>query len=400
MSISLRALLLLGLLLLPLTVVAETLRGQVHWQGQRQIKEKVLVEKGATLSIAPGSQLEFVGGSLEVAGTLIANNVSFLGRDWSGLVLNRVAANTRLQGSRFSGAKVAILINGGAPQLEGLLLENNQVGVELKQQSRALVRDCQFRNNAKVGLFVKEGSTATISGNRFLDNRRFGAYIYRANPALFADNRFEGNGTALMIAYFGSNGLVSDNDFTANQVAIHVDRSAKPHLQGNRLQKNGIGIKLQRRSDPAVQGNLLQANKLGILVSFSSYPQISGNDFIDNQLALQLEHQSSAWERANGAASREQQRTGRGAFGSKAPQVVTEQLPQMKTLDGTVAAGGNWWGVAAAAELDKTGASGNLSFIHDGHDQANFQDGGKDYPLDQVRYHPAASGPQFPEGQQ
>lgn len=389
-------LVLLFFFLRPLTVSAETLSGEVHWQGQRQIAERVLIEKGATLIIAPGSQLDFTGGSLEVAGALIAEQVRFSGKDWPGLVLNRTGSDTRLRNSRISGAMIGLLIIGGSPQLQGLILEDNEVGIELKQQSRAQVLDCQFRNNNKVGLFVKDGSIAEISGNHFISNGSFGAYIYRANPAKFNGNRFERQETGLMIAFHGSKPIISGNDFIANRIGIYVDRAAKPQLLDNRLRENGVAIKLQRRVDPLVKGNLLQNNELGMLISYSSYPQIVGNDFLENGLELRLEHQSSTWERANGAVSREQQRIGRGAFGTKAQIVAGEQLLRAEQLDGTVDARGNWWG-SATGRLEKLVAGGNPDFIHDGQDQPSFQDGGKDYPLDRVRFLPAAQRPQFVE---
>lgn len=389
-------LLVLFFCLLPCSVFAQTLRGEVAWQGQRQISEKVLVEKGATLKIAPGSLLEFVGGSLEVAGTLIAEGVRFSGKDWSGLVLTRTGRDSRLQNCHISGAKTGLQVVGGSPVLQELVLENNQVGIELKQQSRAQVADNQFRNNSKVGLFVKEESIADITGNRFVGGGHFGAYIYRANPASFTGNRFEGYETGLMIAFHGSKPKITGNDFFANQIAIHVDRAANPQLLNNRLQDNGIGIKLQRRADPLVKGNLLQNNELGMLISYSSYPQITGNDFIENGLALRLEHQSSIWERANGAASREQERGRQGAFGTKAPLVAGEQFQRREKLDGTVDARGNWWG-ADTELLKRLGADGNPSLFHDGLDQPSFRTAGKDYPLDQVKFYPVAEKAQFIE---
>jgi parallel beta-helix repeat protein len=393
-------LLLLLLLLLPGPLAAEVLTGEVHWSGQRQISEKVLVEKGARLTIAPGSRLEFIGGSLEVSGTLVAEQVEFYGGDWPGIILSRTDASTRLKDCRISGAKTGIFVAGGNPQLEKLQLINNQVGIELKQQSRALIRDSLFQGNTKVGLFIKEGSAPVVTGNQFVDNGRYGAYIFRSLPQAFSRNRFERNDTGLMIAYFGSDPLINDNQFVGNQLGIHADRSAKPQLQGNRLQENQIGIKLQRRADARVEGNLLQGNQQGIAVLYSSYPQIVGNDFLDNKLAVYLEHQSSTWEQANGAERRQQEEASRGAFGSKPRQAVTEEQRRPAALDGSVDARSNWWGAQAGAEINRLGADANLSFIHDSHDQPTFSEAGRDYPLDRVRFFPAAEQSQFAESVQ
>jgi parallel beta-helix repeat protein len=385
------------LLLQPISVTAQTLTGEVHWDGQRQISEKLLVENGATLILAAGTELTFTTGSLEVAGTLIAEQVSFSGDNWSGIILTRNSSSTRLTDCVISGAETGIFIAGGSPQLQRLTLKNNQIGIELKQQSRATIRDSRFQNNSKVGLFIKEGSVPVVTGNRFNDNGRYGAYIFRSVPETFSKNSFTKNATGLMIAYFGSNPLIDANKFTGNQVGIHVDRSAKPQLQGNRLQNNQIGIKLQRRADAQVVGNLLQENQQGLAVLYSSYPQVSGNDFISNQLAIYLEHQSSVWDQANGAERRQQSAAARSAFGGKNRLDVSEVQRRPEKLDGIVDARNNWWGKAQMVEIEQQGENGNLSFIHDSHDQPTFSEGDKLYPLDRVRFFPAAKQSQFAE---
>ncbi|WP_303720200.1 right-handed parallel beta-helix repeat-containing protein [Malonomonas rubra] len=383
--------------LLPTLATSAVISEDTEWSGSRQVRETVRVEKGATLVIAPGSQLEFIDGHLEVSGTLVADRANFSGANWQGLVLNHNSSETKISDSKITGAQTGILITGGAPQLTGVVLENNQVGIELKQQAKATLDNCSFRNNGKVGLFVKEGSNAIVSNNLFTGNGKFGSYIYRANPERFANNRFTNNEVGLMIAYLGSQPTIEKNQFRDNRIAIHVDRAATPQLLGNLLEANDIGIKLQRRADPLVKGNRLQKNKLGMLICYSSYPQIVGNDFLDNQLALQLEHQSTSWERANGAASREQERIAHGAFGSKKQPVVDTSAQRLKKLDGTIDARNNWWGATESQQIASTGTDGNLPFIHDGLDQPLFHDAGKDYPLDRVRFYPAAQQPQFAE---
>lgn len=368
---------------------ALTLGADTRWSGELRFTEPVSVPAGVVLEIAPGTRVHFAGGGLEVAGRLVATQASLDGEKWAGLTLKGCDERTVLKDVSVRGAKTGILVQGGAPRIEGAVLEGNEVGLELRGKAAGSVRDSVFRHNRKVGLFVKDDSTAQVSGCRFDSQGKYGAYIYRARPGRFAQNRFERNPVGLMVAYFGSDPLIEGNLFVGNQTAIEVDRAALPELRGNRLEGNTVGLFLQRRADPLVTGNRFAGNQLAIKLAFSSYPRITGNDFTGNALALRLEFQSSAWERAEGAAARAAEVAAVGAFGSgQGAKSVTEAERRPALLDGTVDARGNWWGTEGTAELTRLGEAGNPSFVHDGRDQPTFLEKGRSYPLDTVRFAP------------
>ena len=318
-----RSLLILTLLLVPLQAGAVTLKGTVYWRGTLSQSETVRVEPGATLIIEPGTTVTFSKGGLEVAGRLTAAGATLKGRDWPGVTLKGTGRDTHLRDTTIEGAATGILVLGGEPQLEGLILRGNQVGMELRQKTAAVVSRCRFRQNARVGLFLKDGATPVVTGNHFENNGKYGAYLFRAEPREFSGNTFLGNATGLMISHFGSNPAVRGNRFENNGTAIQVDRAARPQLSGNTLLDNETGMHLSRRSDPGITGNLLRGNRTGIHIAFSSYPRIQGNDLGGNQTSLVLEHQSSAWELANGAAAR-QAEAAHSAFGSSPRQTVSE----------------------------------------------------------------------------
>lgn len=380
------------------TAHALTIAHDTRWSGTLHFAEQVLVPAGVTLEIAPGTQVRFSAGGLEVAGRLLAEEAVFTGDGWSGLSLKGCDARTRLRGVTVRGAATGLLVQGGTPAIEGALFEGNEVGVELRGKTAATLNDSLFRGNRKVGLFVKDDSVAQVTGCRFEKQGKYGAYIYRANPARFAGNRFGNNPTGLMIAYFGSDPLIEGNDFIDNRTAVEVDRAARPVLRGNRLQRNEVGIFLQRRADPHITGNLLRDNQVAVKLAFSSYPRIDGNDFTGNALALKLEFQSSAWEREQGAAARAGEVAAAGAFGGgQGAKTVTESERRPELLDGTVDARNNWWGEAGNLELARLGEAGNPSFIHDGRDQPTFIEKGKPYPLDTVNFAPWSGTPNLRE---
>ena len=364
---------------------AQVIERDSHWQGKLTFTEKVLVPAGVTLTVASGSHVVFYGG-LEVSGRLIAEQAEFSGDNWNGVTLRNCDATTRLRDVTIRGAKTGLLVQGGAPQLEQLTLQGNQVGLELRGKTAGALSSSRFIDNIKVGLFVKDESTTRITDSLFRGTSKYGAYIYRSKPAQFSGNRFEQNGTGLMIAYHGTDPLVENNLFIDNETAIQVDRAARPVLRGNRLNANRTGLYLYRRSDPAVQANRFTGNQVAILIAYSSYPRIEENDFVDNPVAIKLEYQSSNWEQTKGAAARSDELASQTAFGGQGMRTVSEEQRQARQLDGVINAGNNWWGEAGTAELEQSGISGNPSFIHDGKDQPTFREGDKDYPLDRVDF--------------
>ncbi len=389
-----RFFLLLFLVFLPSLVSARVIDAVERWSGKVQVDEPLRVEKGGQLIIAPGTRVVLSAG-IEVVGQLQATDAEFSGVNWPGLVLKGTSTRTWLKNCRISGAQTGISVMGGQPQLQGLVLENNRIGIELRQKSKALVESSVFRANTRVGLFVKDEAEATVQNNSFTHQGKFGAYIYRAQPKVFSGNRFIDNPVGLMISHYGSNPLISQNLFQNNKIGLKVDRTARPQVTTNRFIKNQVGIKLYRRSDPAIELNRFVKNRQAIHVSFSSYPQIRHNDFADNPQAVVLEYQSSLWEQQKGAAARQAQIVSRGAFAGQKQNQVTEDQRRARNLDGTVDARQNWWGEKATLELKSKSlsADANLSWIADGLDQPFFNEAGEQYPLDRVRWSPFGQQP-------
>lgn len=388
-----RGLFIMLMLLWSLPAAALVVDKDTLWSGEQSFTDDVRVTVGVTLTVAPGSIVRFNGARLEISGRLLAEGAEFSGESWQGLMLKGSAAGTRLSDCVIKGAKTGLFVQGGAPQLEKLTLSGNDVGIELRGKAAGKVADCRFINNHKVGLFIKDDSTTDVVDCRFEGNGRYGAYLYHALPQTFQGNVFIDNAIALMIAYHGSDPQVSNNRFEQNEIAIQVDRAARPVIRGNLLRGNQTGIHAYRRSDPLVTGNRIEENDIGLLVSYSSYPQIEGNDFVANKMAIRLEFQSSAWEATRGAEARAGEASARSAFAGQGMRNVTEDDRRARSLDGTVNARGNWWGVAGTDELRTIGAAGNPSFIHDGRDQVTFVDAGEKFPLDKVIHVPWSDVP-------
>jgi nitrous oxidase accessory protein NosD len=377
-----------ALLLMASPVVAKSLTGEVSWQGKVEFSESVRVEPGATLTVEPGARIVFTNGGLEVAGTLVAQDCRFEGDDWKGISLKSNSAATQLQNVTISGAKTGIFIGGGSPVLEKVTVRGNDIGIELKQKSRATLKDCRFEGNRKVGLFIKDDSTPTVTGGTFVDSGRYGAYLHRSKPASFSGHVFERNKVGLAVSHVGSNPLITDSVFRDNPLGVLVDRAALPELRGNRWEKNEVGLKVHRRSDPLVSGNQFEGNELAVLVSFSSYPRIERNAFESNGMALKLEFQSATWEKQRGEKARAAEVARQGAFGGQDSTQVDTSRRRVSELTDRVDARNNWWGVAGTHELQKVEGACNPSFIDDGRDRPQFEEEGEMYPLDKVDFAP------------
>jgi parallel beta-helix repeat protein len=386
-------------LLIALTVffatpaVALVVEQDTVWDGQHSFSEDVQVLAGATLTVLPGSRLHFSGARLDVSGRLVAEGAEFSGENWEGLRLKGVDNSTRIKDCVIKGAATGLFVQGGAPQLEGMTLSANKVGMEVRGKAAGKVTNCRFTGNLKVGLFIKDDSTTSVVGCRFEGNLRYGAYLYHARPQMFQGNKFVNNDTGLMIAYHGTDPEVLDNQFEKNTIAVQVDRAARPVLRGNLLLGNQTGFYIYRRSDPLLTGNRIEGNGIGLLIAYSSYPEVESNDFLNNEMAVKLEFQSSSWEAKRGADARAGETSARSAFAGQGMRSVSEEDRRAKRLDGMVNAGNNWWGREGTLELASIGPDGNPSFIHDGRDQTTFVDEGEEYPLDKVAHSPWRKDP-------
>ncbi|GAB4178083.1 MAG: hypothetical protein Tsb0017_17690 [Geothermobacteraceae bacterium] len=381
---------LLTILFLLLTLVparALVLDRDTVWRGELSFSEPVEVPAGVTLRVEPGSRIRFQGSGLTVLGRVHAREAEFSGAAWTGLVLRGVGVDSLLADCRVSGAATGVRVESGAPRLEGLTVENNRIGIELVRKTDATVSGCRLLRNSRVGLMLKDGATAGVVDCTFEANGRYGAYIYKSKPRRFAGNTFRDEKVALMLSHYGSDPVIEGNCLTGNDTGVMVDRAARPRLVGNEISGNRVGLHCYRRSDPQVAGNRIRDNEIGVLVAYSSYPVLHGNDLADNRLAIRLEYQSIAWERQKGEAARRQEST-RGAFGSRPRQTVGESERRAAVREGFIDARDNWWGDEATRRLVDLGADGNPDFIHDGRDQATFEEGGQNWPLDRVRFAP------------
>lgn len=283
-----------ALILLPASSAALALdaepqmTGEVRWSAADSpviVQGEVEVEASGTLIIDPGVEVRLgqkarllVQGRLDARGTK-EKPISFIAGDpagpWTSVVLTRedgalsLDPESHLEWCRFSGARQALVLDQVSPQVRNCTFTDNKTDPSFAPEggaalyitggSRALIRDCIFRNN--------ETQPIAYGG---------AVYVKEADPTL-QDNLFEGN-----LAVYGG-GLATDrmagpivgNTFKNNEATLSEGGgvsliSTCSAFLGNRVISNkaagdGAGVHVcvtcDPHANPSIMDNEITGNK-------------------------------------------------------------------------------------------------------------------------------------------
>lgn len=193
--------------------------GHVHWEGEVRIQGKVVIEKGAVLTIAPGTRVLFMpyvdpnpdrkrgphelrGSKLLVHGQLIARGTAFEpivfsyydpnapAGSWGGIKVQD-AEEVYFYNCVFRQAMNAIHSCRSWVAIEYSRFEDNQVGI--------------LFHNAR--LFIERN---------LISNNETGIYYLSGTPVI-AQNRIVSNDNGLVIADASEDYLIKDNSFLMNR---------------------------------------------------------------------------------------------------------------------------------------------------------------------------------------
>ncbi|MBE0504050.1 MAG: right-handed parallel beta-helix repeat-containing protein [Desulfuromonadales bacterium] len=433
-------------LFLAAPALAAPIKSNTTWSGTVTLKEMISVEKGATLTLAPGTIVRAsspeagiaVSGTIKVNGSAAAPIVLSGAKGWKGIMLNETgAAPHRVSHARFSDAENGIslmagqidirhsefrncdtgvkLVREGKLLLEDSLFEKNGVGVANEMKSVVTIQRNRFISQSKSAIIASHGSSGAIekntfekneqaiglmqtypgklSQNRFLNNK-VGIYCNQTqNTPQILDSTFEGNEIAVVNFSF-SYPAIENSTFLNNGTAIRNDQFGSPKVSRNLLRGNKLAIYNYRKSNPVIEYNLIDANDKALYCDFSSYPVVKNNNFTNNKMGVELGiYQSADWEKRSGSRTIVQKeaesRNSKNPLLSKAPT----------TFKDFVDVSGNWWGNDTKALI--ANPKGNHPFYYDRKDKARVTyDGfGPDsYLLDEIRYHPWLSAAVAPIG--
>ncbi len=439
--LSLLACLLLSPAAAPALEVPANIKGRTTWQGEVVLRQTVTVEKGAVLTIAPGTTVKplaaeaklVVHGSLQVKGTPQANVVFAGPAGWQGIEFFQADPGSRLEHARFDKAQVAIggieagfalrnctfrncdaavkLLREASPTIEECLFVGNTIGIDNEMKSSVTVRRNRFlehkttailashnsvgaiegntfeRNKQGIGLIQKYPDRVT--GNRFVDNE-VGIYCNQTqNTPQIKGNTFEKNKIALVNFSFAYP-QVEENIFVGNETAIRNDQYGSPQVAHNLFRANKTALYNYRKSNPVVEQNLVEKNDLALFCDFSSYPRVKNNNFLGNRMGVELGiYQSADWEKRVGSKGIVQE----AAAERQSQNPLLAQAPT--EFRDIVDVSGNWWG-DDTQRLAAAGKDANLPFFFDRKDKPKvvYEGYGQEsYILDRIVYSPWLAAP-------
>ncbi len=223
----------------PLTISADT-----EWHGNYQVGADITVASGATLTILPGSNIEFshvkedptrftINGDLIADGlpdakiTFTSSETTPGKEDWYAIMLNfSVNDNiTILDNCVVEYSKYGIWMSGASPDISNNIVRHNTYGMQ-----------------------ARSSSNPDITSNRFSHNN-YGTYNYLSSPK-YTDNLIDSNSTR----------------------GMYHNGTSTPWMYNNTIQRNtGFGVYMYNHAD--VQFGHLGADDRGLneIINNSSY---------------------------------------------------------------------------------------------------------------------------------
>lgn len=203
------------ILLPPVASHAVTLDKNTVWQGEVKVSEDILVPKGITLTIKPGTTVrvavaestktdpEYISplteitirGALKVEGTRKAP-VEFIGEDnrtgnWAGIIIDRGKADMNF--FRIKNAETAIYSLDGNLQMNGAILQDNRYGLVLQGIKSDTVQENSLITGNDYGVFTLQGARLATKSSKLVGNRKKDSYSAtakeRPSPAGFTAPR-------------------------------------------------------------------------------------------------------------------------------------------------------------------------------------------------------------------
>lgn len=175
------------------------------WQGEVKVSDDVLVPKGVTLTIRPGTIVKVVAaestktdpeylsplteitirGTLKVEGTVKAP-VVFAGEEkktgsWAGILVD--AGTAAMQFVRISSAETAVTLLDGSLQMKHASLRGNRYGLVLQGKKAVATLENSTVSDNDYGTFIFHGAQMTTKATLIEKNRNKDSYV--ATPKAF-----------------------------------------------------------------------------------------------------------------------------------------------------------------------------------------------------------------------
>jgi parallel beta-helix repeat protein len=198
-------------------------------------------QDGSTVLVRPGTYRESVAidRAITLAGDGDRDAIVVLSDDAPCLIVGgqtaRIAHLTVRGGGACDewGGKAAILVSGGSPILDGLVLAESH-GIRITKGASPTIHGCVVRDGPRAGIWAQL-STGIIEDNDIFGNALFGIVVRGTGSApLVRANRVRENDGGVWVSA-GASPVIEDNDIYCNITrGIWVDCTA-PQIRANRI---------------------------------------------------------------------------------------------------------------------------------------------------------------------
>jgi parallel beta-helix repeat protein len=131
------------------------------------------------------------------------------------------------------------------------------------KQSRAVVHDCSFCNNAKAGLCVEEGGTLKIENSRIYNNGDNGLFVETAKCVVVNCDIHDNGDNGIYVRMSKNVTLIRNNVYNNNKSGIYMHESLVD-IKENKLFDNGSwGIMSEKNARCNISMNQIFRNKSG-----------------------------------------------------------------------------------------------------------------------------------------
>ncbi len=179
---------------LPAISHAQTLDKDTVWQGEVKVSEDILVPKGITLTIRPGTSVKVavaestktdpeymsplteitIRGTLRVEGTT-KEPVAFSGEsnktgNWAGIVIDRGVAV--MNSFSIKNAETAINSLDGSLKMNGAVIQDNRYGLVLQGSRSDTLQENSLITGNDYGVFTLQGALLVTKSSRLSGNRK------------------------------------------------------------------------------------------------------------------------------------------------------------------------------------------------------------------------------------
>ncbi len=298
--------------------VSGELKRDMKWKGAVTVTGDVIISKGKTLTLRPGTTVAFNADScdndaaIEHNGKLISNNGKcdiivygkllaegregapvVIGKEgWGSIIFMGKAKGSVINLCEVSGAVDAIkCYDSSTPGIKNSIIENNTgFAIKISDDSAPIIDSNRIANNGAGGILCENSSSARITSNAINNNNAVGINcIDSSSPKIISNNVSKGNLVAIECGGSSTPKITKNNIQESKNCGIISRDNSKPGIKDNNIGNNGIGVTCLNSSEPSVENNRIRGSKLAINCQDASKPVVRGNTLTGNNNGIDLE---------------------------------------------------------------------------------------------------------------